>query len=61
MKRSEMIKKMVEVLEETKNAPLEVQAKSLLAMQTEAGMTAPKHEPFPGSDWAFETREWEDA
>lgn len=41
MKRSEMLQKMVKVLEETKALPIMVQAKSLLAMQMEARMRPP--------------------
>ena len=43
MKRSEMIAKMVAVLEETKTCSNESKAKAILAMQTEAGMKAPPY------------------
>lgn len=42
MKRSEMIKKMVSVLEETAHCSNELKAKAILAMQTEAQMLPPR-------------------
>lgn len=51
MKRSEMVQKIVAVLEEVSNVPNDIKAKSILAMQSEAGMLPP--EPEYGNCYEF--------
>lgn len=43
MKRSDMVAKIVAVMSETSNCPFDVVARSILAMQSEAGMLPPDY------------------
>lgn len=46
--------------ERTRPSPtFEQFATAIVNTLQDCGMAPPKYEPFPGSDMAFETREWE--
>lgn len=59
MERNEMLGHIVSMLAYCEGKGRPETAENILFMMEKLGMAPPKHEPFPGSDWAFESREWE--
>lgn len=65
MKRSDVIELVEVMLKNYDNMnfatrpTFEQFATAIINTLQDLGMAPPKYEPFPGSDQAFETREWE--